>query len=153
MCVSAQTDAFRRASLSLGFQSPTRGENERCPLLILTEIRLLISRWLDIESDPLSLSVFPARSPGNDAPRLSRGYFTDTHVVVSIVCYSLLQLERNNLMSDQKPLVADDGPFVPSGEPNSLPAGAVFKANTDTWYNLNVHYNNRSGNPITGLMY
>ena len=56
-------------------------------------------------------------------------------------------------MSDQKPLVADDGPFVPSGEPNSLPAGAVFKANTDTWYNLNVHYNNRSGNPITGLMY
>ena len=57
-------------------------------------------------------------------------------------------------MSDQeKTPSADDKPFEPSGEPNPLPAGEVFKADADTWYNLNVHYKNRSGNIITGLMY
>lgn len=58
-------------------------------------------------------------------------------------------------MSDQeKPLSADDGPFVPTGEPKPFPAGEVFKAEADTWYNLLVHYKDwDSGNPISGLMY
>jgi hypothetical protein len=58
-------------------------------------------------------------------------------------------------MSDQqKPLSADDEPFVPSGEPKPFPAGKIFKAEADTWYNLMAHYKDwDSGNPISGLMY
>ncbi len=57
-------------------------------------------------------------------------------------------------MSDQqRSPSADDKAFEPSGAPNALPAGEAFKAEAGTWYNLRVHYQDRQGNPTTGLMY
>jgi len=57
-------------------------------------------------------------------------------------------------MSDQeRPLSADDEPFVPTGEPRPLPAGEAFKADPNTWYHLKVHYKDDKGNPVVGLMY
>lgn len=57
-------------------------------------------------------------------------------------------------MSEQQPpLTPDDQPFVPTGEPNPLPAGAAFEADPNIWYHLQVHYKDKKGNPVVGLMY
>jgi hypothetical protein len=37
--------------------------------------------------------------------------------------------------------------------PDPLPEGEVFQASADTWYNLQVHYTDDKGNPLTSLMY
>lgn len=47
----------------------------------------------------------------------------------------------------------DDQPFVPSGNPNPLPAGEVFKTDPDRWYRLKVNYIDEYGNPVTGYAY
>jgi hypothetical protein len=48
---------------------------------------------------------------------------------------------------------SNDQPFVPSGMPNKLPAGAVFKPAANTWYNLRVTYTDTSRNTVNGYLY
>jgi hypothetical protein len=58
------------------------------------------------------------------------------------------------MTDQQRPLSADDGPFVPTGEPNPLPAGEAFEADANTRYNLMVNYKTwQDGSPTSGLMY
>lgn len=57
------------------------------------------------------------------------------------------------MADEERPLSADDLPFVPTGEPRSLPAGEAFKADPNIWYHLKVHYTDNKGNPVVGLMY
>jgi hypothetical protein len=47
----------------------------------------------------------------------------------------------------------DDQAFVPSSEPNPVPAGVAFKADPDKWYYLRITYQDDTGKTVTGRAY
>jgi hypothetical protein len=47
----------------------------------------------------------------------------------------------------------DDQPLVPSGKPNEMPAGVLFKTEPNKWYLLKAHYTDKNGKPASGYAF